>query len=761
MKLSVVIAAYDEAESIGLLWERLEKSLNALEDVTPEVVFVIEGTDRTQQILTEQTRHLPWVRLLCNATPSGLGAAFRRGFAAVSDDVDYVVTLDADLNHQPEEIQGLLATAIERNTDILVGSRFVAGSEVIGTPFWKRALSVGINRLMHIGYGLEVLDRTSGFRVYRASSLRQLTVHNDAFAFLPELLIAASRTGLRIAEAPIRFTYRQLGQSKMALWPTSWSYLRMLVSQCTPSTWAILALFTAGLILRIGLVFPIGKLPGEADCVLNGLCSFQVLRGEFPVFASYTRLGSIGGHLTALLSLLGAGPRFALVFGPLIESVLLMGFWYLFFREALGRRIAAVALLFVAIPSPSYNYWTSTGNGYPEVMLFCGATLWLAARAVRSVHERWPFFALGVAAGLGLWSSLQSLGCSAPAFAWLAWSQPRVWRGRVALLLVGGFLLGAAPWLTYNIGNNFPTLRSGYAADVAPGLAAKLDNTKDLLTYKIPEMIGSVDHRFWPRQTRFMRTLHPLVLGLHLAAMGLFFYLGSRARGRGFSLSGAIDARKDPRWLFALVMVTMAALNVLSVAGMTRGVTVRYIMPLYLIVPGMLACLLLWISARSRWAAGLVAAVLLTFNLTGTYLPWTVERERQVRMAANDDKLIALLEKQGVEAILGGYWQVYPINYFSQERITGLPFRPDLDHYNLEGRLDKDRPLRWAVLGPRRKESEIELLVERSGIEVKIHTRPGYRVFIAKEPMRPHDFLTRMREIFVTRQKELAPERGW
>ena len=228
MKLSAVVAAYDEVGNVGPLFQRLEKVLTALPGVTPEAIFVVEGRDGTREVLERLAAHLPWVRILYDADPSGLGAAFRRGFAAVSADADYVVTLDADLNHQPEEIPRLLDAAVASGCDVLVGSRFTAGSRVEGTPFWKRLLSRSVNALMRGLYGLEVRDKTSGFRIYRARVLREISYRNDAFAFLPELLIAASRARYRIAEEPIRFTFRREGKSKMDFWPTSWSYLRLL-----------------------------------------------------------------------------------------------------------------------------------------------------------------------------------------------------------------------------------------------------------------------------------------------------------------------------------------------------------------------------------------------------------------------------------------------------------------------------------------------------------------------------------------------------
>ena len=759
MKLAVVVAAYNEAESIGLLFERLEKVLAAMPAVTAEAVFVVEGTDGTHEILARRSAGLSWVRLLYSKVPSGLGAAFRRAFAAVAEDADYVVTLDADLNHQPEEIPRLVEAAVSRDCDILVGSRFVAGGEIVGTPLWKRALSSGVNRFMGLIYGLEVRDKTSGFRVYRASALRGLHFRSDAFAFLPELLIEARREGLRVEEEPIHFTYRRRGDSKMAFWPTSWSYLSMLARCLDRWRWAVLALFLVGLALRVGLTFPLGKLHSEADCALNGLCAFRVLRGETPVFQSHTRLGSVGAHLTAFLIFVGADLRTALVTGPLFISIALMGFWYLFLRQLVGRRCAAIALLFIAVPAPSFSFWTTMPNGYPEVMLLCGMTLWLAVVAARSRNGRWPFLGLGLAAGLGLWTSLQTLGCSAPAIVWLLWQRPRALASWAPPLVLGGFLLGAFPWLAFNLRYDLVSLRSGYAATATPGLAAKLDNAQELVAYKLPELVGSVDPKFWPRRARALRALHPLVLAVHLGAAALFFYLALRARKSGFLVSGRIASQNAPQLLFALVLVAMAALNVVSVAGMSRGVTVRYVLPLYLVIPGIVAVLILWIGARSRWLAGAVAGLLLTFNVAGTYLPWTVERGRWVRSAANDDLVLRFLDRKQVDAVLGDYWLVYPINYFSRERIKGIPFRRKVDHYRLERQLG-DKPLRWAVLSTQQDGGDLDAWVERSGLAGALRRRRGYGVFVLRERVPAPEFLECMRKAYRAREREKHLEPG-
>jgi dolichol-phosphate mannosyltransferase len=231
MKLAVVIAAYDERDNIAPLTRRLFSTLAEMSaeggGQEHEVIFVVEGRDGTREALEELRRELPGIHLLYQPEPSGLGAAFRRGFAAVSPQADFVVTLDADLNHQPEEIPRLVASLAGSGDDILVGSRWVAGASVRGTPLWKLALSRVVGFLMTHLFGLSVQDKTSGFRVYRRAALAALPFEHDNFAFLPEILVLARRAGLATREEPIAFVHRVHGHSKMGLLTTSTSYLSL------------------------------------------------------------------------------------------------------------------------------------------------------------------------------------------------------------------------------------------------------------------------------------------------------------------------------------------------------------------------------------------------------------------------------------------------------------------------------------------------------------------------------------------------------
>lgn len=228
VRIVAVIAAWNERENLEHLTRRLHASLSTIPASTFEILYVIEGDDGTREIAERLQSELGAIRILYEPHPRGLGAAFRRGFAAVGEDADLIVTMDADLNHQPEEIPRLIAALERSGADIVVGSRAVNGSTVVGTPRWKRALSGTLNSIMHALFGAALRDKTSGFRVYRAAVLRTVRHQQNDFSFLPEIAIRAESAGFRTIEEPIHFIYRREGQSKMHFVATSLSYLSLL-----------------------------------------------------------------------------------------------------------------------------------------------------------------------------------------------------------------------------------------------------------------------------------------------------------------------------------------------------------------------------------------------------------------------------------------------------------------------------------------------------------------------------------------------------
>jgi dolichol-phosphate mannosyltransferase len=226
MFISAVIPAYFEKENLGELTRRL---ISALDDsrMDYEILYVIQGNDGSKEFLDNLKN--PKVKYLYYPEPLGVSRAFLEGFQAVINRADLVLTMDADLNHQPEEIAGLLAKLKEKDADITIGSRYIAGGKVIGMPLWKKLSSRWMNKIINLFSGIKVADKTSGFRIYKKKAV-QLVIDNlkaENFEFYPEVILLASKNGLTFAETPITFKFRVRGESKMYKLQTMAGYLKM------------------------------------------------------------------------------------------------------------------------------------------------------------------------------------------------------------------------------------------------------------------------------------------------------------------------------------------------------------------------------------------------------------------------------------------------------------------------------------------------------------------------------------------------------
>jgi dolichol-phosphate mannosyltransferase len=124
--------------------------------------------------------------------------------------------MDADGSHHPEALPEMLELA--ESNDLVLGSRWVAGGQVENWPLRRKILSRGGNLYARLALGIAVKDATGGFRVYRSSALASLDldgVESHGYCFQLDLVWRALQGGLDIVEAPITFTERVNGVSKM------------------------------------------------------------------------------------------------------------------------------------------------------------------------------------------------------------------------------------------------------------------------------------------------------------------------------------------------------------------------------------------------------------------------------------------------------------------------------------------------------------------------------------------------------------------
>jgi dolichol-phosphate mannosyltransferase len=232
MRTLVVLPTYNEIMNV-------EPMLRALRKIVPlcDILVVDDASpDGTANLAEEVSEDLGQIMVLRRTKKSGLGGAYRAGFAwGLEHGYDHFVEIDSDFSHDPNALPALLSAAEDH--DVVIGSRYVPGGQIPQWSFSRRMLSRGGNQYATIMLGLGVADSTSGFRVYSRRGLELIdfeTVRADGYGFQIEMTYRARRAGATIVEVPISFTDRELGASKMsqaivveALWlVTKWGLER-------------------------------------------------------------------------------------------------------------------------------------------------------------------------------------------------------------------------------------------------------------------------------------------------------------------------------------------------------------------------------------------------------------------------------------------------------------------------------------------------------------------------------------------------------
>jgi dolichol-phosphate mannosyltransferase len=200
-----------ERSNVIVLIEQINKSLS---NYTFEVVVVDDNSsDGTADEVRRLIKDYGNTKLIVRSEKMGLGSAYRDGFKASS--YEFIVQMDADLSHDPEEITKLLAGL--SCGDIVIGSRYVEDGSIVGWGLGRKLISGGANRLARLVLGLKPKDVTSGFRVYSKEAFEKIISQSklNGYAFQVEVLYLAKKFGFKVSEVPITFKNRQAGESKL------------------------------------------------------------------------------------------------------------------------------------------------------------------------------------------------------------------------------------------------------------------------------------------------------------------------------------------------------------------------------------------------------------------------------------------------------------------------------------------------------------------------------------------------------------------
>jgi len=209
-RVTIVIPTFNERENIIRLLSLLSKVIRA------NIIIV---DDNSQDGTAEAVRSLnsPNIQVIVREKERGLGSAIRTGIQkAIENGTDYVVTMDADLSHDPIYLPAMYEKARE-GFDLVIGSRYVKGGGIENWPIKRRIISWGANFLVRLLLRSPLHDNTSNYRIYSTRAAKEVLKCEsaDGYEFQICAVYRVLKANLPVAEVPIIFKDREIGKSKL------------------------------------------------------------------------------------------------------------------------------------------------------------------------------------------------------------------------------------------------------------------------------------------------------------------------------------------------------------------------------------------------------------------------------------------------------------------------------------------------------------------------------------------------------------------
>ncbi|MGH2453897.1 MAG: glycosyltransferase [bacterium] len=443
--LWVVIPARQEADNLARLIPRL---LACLPGGRARILIVEDGPDpATDAVLARLGEGRVAITLYRRHGRRGLGRALSDGLARALEDpaCSHIVTLDADLSHDPEHLPALLGAA--EQAAFVQGSRYVRGSRILDGSLPRRLASRAANRLTRL-LGSTLAEHTTNFRVYDRRAAGEAITCGAAggFEWIVASSLAIQSAGLRSIEVPITFRPRGAGRSKLGLRPLlhyAAFFLRRVLLHLYRQSPAGEPWFRWGLAAHLGALLLLAHV---YDAAVFQDASARLIRGE-GVYAPFARWFSEHGdgyyaYPPVYAYMLWASGVLAKVLGGhwWIHQVLIKGWMFL-------ADLAVVAVLWRASPRAARGYWTlwfvpvlAIAQVQPDIWV--GGAVLLAF--LFATGGRWTAAGLALAVGIGL----KGIPLVILPFLLMHLGRQRRWgaAGRVtAAAALGGLLL----WLPY------------------------------------------------------------------------------------------------------------------------------------------------------------------------------------------------------------------------------------------------------------------------------------------------------------------------
>ena len=212
-KLSIIIPCFNEMNTIKQIINKVIDSVNYYNITRYEIIVIDDcSNDGTREILNGLKSTLN-LKILFHEKNYGKGYAIKTAIKSVTGDI--VLIQDADLEYDPYDYNKLLLPFFETNADVVYGSRFLGGGKYVRIHFfWHYLANKILTLICNLFTNLNLTDMETGYKVFRSSVLKNISLKEKTFAFEPEITIKLSKKKCKFYEVPITYNGRSYEDGK-------------------------------------------------------------------------------------------------------------------------------------------------------------------------------------------------------------------------------------------------------------------------------------------------------------------------------------------------------------------------------------------------------------------------------------------------------------------------------------------------------------------------------------------------------------------
>ena len=212
-KLSIIIPCYNENKTINEILKKIHKSLKNYEIFKYEIIIVDDySNDGTKELLKDLIGDKN-LQIYFHNDNLGKGAAIHTALKYTTGDI--IIIQDADLEYDPFDYNKLLVPFFEANADIVYGSRFLGGGKYVRIHFfWHYLANKILTFICNLFINLNLTDMETGYKVFKTSALKSISLKEKSFSFEPEVTIKLAKKNYKFFEVPITYNGRSYEEGK-------------------------------------------------------------------------------------------------------------------------------------------------------------------------------------------------------------------------------------------------------------------------------------------------------------------------------------------------------------------------------------------------------------------------------------------------------------------------------------------------------------------------------------------------------------------